>query len=100
MVAAEQAAAMVSTPAPWMRRGAGPPTSLASSSPNQTVQPPSTRKPLIMIHGSRASGAARPLSWTLTAPCPVWRRDAATQAAVNATGPATPDSARTLTPSG
>jgi L-fucose mutarotase len=32
------------------------------SSPNQAVQPPSTRKPVIMIHGSRASGAASPLS--------------------------------------
>jgi len=33
-----------------------------SAAPNAAVQPPATRKPASMIHGSRASGAARPLS--------------------------------------
>ncbi len=43
-----------------------------------------------MIHGSRASGAARPLIWMSVAEWPVWTSDAAIQAPVKAVGPATP----------
>jgi hypothetical protein len=43
-----------------------------------------------MIPGSRASGAARPLSWTAVTEWPVWRSEATIQAQVNAAGPATP----------
>ena len=77
---------MVSTPAPWMRRGAG------RQRPWQLVAEPdraSRRAPGSADHDPRiAAGPAprRRLVRTLTAPCPVWRRDAATQAAVNATG--------------
>jgi len=53
-----------------------------------------------MIPGSRASGAARPLSWTATTECPVWRKEATIQAPVNATGPAIPAAAPSLDDSG
>jgi hypothetical protein len=59
---------MVSTPAPWISRGAGPLTASRSASPNATAHPPSARNPVIMIHGSLASGAARPLICTSIAP--------------------------------
>jgi hypothetical protein len=49
-----------------------------------------------MIHGSRASRAARPLICTSVADCPVCSSDAAAQAAVNATGPAIPAMAPSL----
>jgi hypothetical protein len=51
-----------------------------------------------MIHGSRASAAARPLICTSVAEWPVCSSDAATQAAVNATGPAIPAMPPSLVP--
>ena len=66
--------------------------------PKAAEQPPSTTKPVIMIHGSRASGAASPLICTSVAEWPVCSSDAATQAAVNATGPAIPAAAPSLVP--
>src|SRR5690349_24628141 len=46
-----------------------------------------------MIHGSRASGAARPLSWSPPGPCRVCRSELAIHAPVNAAGPAMPAAA-------
>jgi hypothetical protein len=46
-----------------------------------------------MIHGSRASGAARPLSWSPPGPCLVCRSELAIHAPVNAAGPAMPAAA-------
>jgi hypothetical protein len=66
--------------------------------PKATEQPPSTTKPVIMIHGSRASAAARPLICTSVAEWPVCSSDAAAQAAVNATGPAIPAMPPNLVP--
>ena len=66
--------------------------------PKATEQPPSMTKPVIMIHGFRASGAASPLICTSVAEWPVCSRDAAAQAAVNATGPAIPATAPSLVP--
>jgi hypothetical protein len=61
----------VSTPAAWISRGPGPartpPSSRRSADPNPTEHPPSTTNPVIMIQGSRASGAARPLICTSVA---------------------------------
>jgi hypothetical protein len=51
-----------------------------------------------MIHGSRASGAARPLICTSVAEWPVCSSDETAQAAVNATGPAIPAPAPSLVP--
>src|SRR5690349_18103836 len=46
-----------------------------------------------MIHGSRASGAARPLSCSPPGPCLVCRSELAIHAPVNAAGPAMPAAA-------
>src|SRR5690242_21789917 len=46
-----------------------------------------------MIHGSRASGAARPLSWSPPGPCLLCRSVLAIHAPVNAAGPAMPAAA-------
>ena len=43
-----------------------------------------------MIHGSRASGAARPLSCSPPGPCLVCRSELVIHATVNAAGPARP----------
>ena len=81
-------------PGPGLAAGRpDPPSARCSDPPNATEQAPSATNPAIMIPGSRASGAARPLSWTATAECPVWRREATIQAPVNATGPAIPAAA-------
>jgi hypothetical protein len=94
---------MVSRPAAWISRGPAParpapPSPECRAAPKATEQPPSTRKPVIMIHGSRASGAASPLICTSVAERPVCSSEAATQAAVNATGPAIPATAPNLVP--
>jgi hypothetical protein len=51
-----------------------------------------------MIHGSRASGAASPLSWISAAGYPVWRSELAIHAPVNAAGPAIPAAAPARAP--
>ena len=73
-----------------------PPSARCSDPPNAIEQAPSATNPAIMMPGSRASGAARPLSWIATTECPVWRREATIQAPVNATGPAIPAAAPSL----
>ena len=78
---------------PGLAERPDPPSARCSDPPNATEQAPSATNPAIMIPGSRASGAARPLSWTATAECPVWRREATSHAPVNATGPTIPAAA-------
>jgi hypothetical protein len=51
-----------------------------------------------MIHGSRASGAASPLSWISAAGYPVWRSELAIHAPVKAAGPAIPAAAPARAP--
>jgi hypothetical protein len=81
---------------PGLAERPDPPSARCSDPPNATEQAPSATNPAIMIPGSRASGAARPLSWTATAECPVWRREATSHAPVNATGPTIPVAAPSL----
>jgi hypothetical protein len=78
--------------------GPAPPAGpVRSDAPNANVHPPSTTKPEIMIHGSRASGAARPLSWSPPGPCLACRSELAIHAPVNAAGPAMPAAAPSRT---